>query len=1069
MLLAAGVGLLAAGAAAQDSKTAALFGQKAADPDLMKLDYRLVAALQTAKSGTRSVALQELLPAPAWLATEDGLMLEVLLNAVHPDTASRLDLPGLRVHEVIPAFKRASVELLDPAALQALAQLPDVRRVDPAGGYDTFVGAVTSRATTAMNTPFVVEAFGLTGLDQKVGILSDSFARTEGVRIFTPRFDEEDQQTEQPTTPGAGVAGNLQGARNQNSGDLPPMIELLDDGALGSLIDEGAAMGELIYDIAPRTDMSFHTAFGGEGVFAQGIRDLADAGSSVIVDDVIYFTEPMYQPGVIAQAAQDVVGRGIPFFSAAGNGANRGLRVLFQDSNPDLDDEAYPPTGADLHQWTNDSPFLPITVFPGSTVTVVLQWNQPFDSVSEGRGSQIDLDLYLAFDPTVAALAPNEDEPTSFFSIDRQGTTGSPEGDALEIIGLGNAGTVPLTAYIAVEHYRGRQDYIPQNPNLPLEMRLVVFGSFFQIEGIAGDEAANGGPTLFGHAVAPGIISVGAVPWYDTPAFDTTFGATNAMDAQDFTGTGGEIPFYFDAAGNVAASFVRKPDIAAPNGNNTTFFPNASADLFLDGYQGEPDGFPNFFGTSASAPNAAAVALLIKEADPDISPSELQDILQATAVDVTGRRAAPGWDNTTGWGLVDATAALTELYRRRGIANPTATPTPAPPQPGTGTPTPTPLPSEPGATPTPFPDPQQRLVFDFSNDADERWQFQTVDADAFSPAFGELTGGALRGEYRGNNNSFGFFRSPVFRAGAAVGAGEIGLLGTTGSESLYRATYTVRTNVEQQNQSPTLRFRASTFDFNQTSELTISSNGQDTSLPPVAGTTKAYHHYFGLPPGKDRFRLYIDLLGFETSNAPNAVVFIDEVIVDSFGVPVLGFGQQARTYNLRENVAGWLPPTKIDGFSVPAFRAQPDGIRLGPAANPADGEADFFGFWRTPEEDPNRVRMQQDRLYRVRFRVTSSATEDQRDALPTFRLRVNDSSLNMTSLLHLNSSSPSSYVPAGGEVLDYLLFFEGREELDQRSLYLAFDYLLTQDLGNDDTIVITLQEVQVDTFAKPVF
>lgn len=39
----------------------------------------------------------------------------------------------------------------------------------------------------------------------------------------------------------------------------------------------------------------------------------------MIVDDITYFAEPMYQDGVIANAVNTVNARGVSYFSSAGN------------------------------------------------------------------------------------------------------------------------------------------------------------------------------------------------------------------------------------------------------------------------------------------------------------------------------------------------------------------------------------------------------------------------------------------------------------------------------------------------------------------------------------------------------------------------------------------------------------------------------------------------------------------------------------------------------------------------------------------------------------------------------
>ena len=63
--------------------------------------------------------------------------------------------------------------------------------------------------------------------------------------------------------------------------------------------------------------------------------------------------------------------------------------------------------------------------------------------------------------------------------------------------------------------------------------------------------------------------------------------------------------------------------------------------------------FTPFFGTSASAPHAAAVAVLLKDVDPGLGPAGIARILRETSLE----RGDPGFDTTWGFGLIDAFAA----------------------------------------------------------------------------------------------------------------------------------------------------------------------------------------------------------------------------------------------------------------------------------------------------------------------------------------------------------------------------------------------------------------------------
>ena len=65
-----------------------------------------------------------------------------------------------------------------------------------------------------------------------------------------------------------------------------------------------------------------------------------------------------------------------------------------------------------------------------------------------------------------------------------------------------------------------------------------------------------------------------------------------------------------------------------------------------------------FNGTSCSTPYAAGVVALIKTVYPTYSAQQLRDHLVDTAQDVTSVESGAGWDRYTGYGMVDAAAAV---------------------------------------------------------------------------------------------------------------------------------------------------------------------------------------------------------------------------------------------------------------------------------------------------------------------------------------------------------------------------------------------------------------------------
>src|SRR5262249_34020494 len=67
--------------------------------------------------------------------------------------------------------------------------------------------------------------------------------------------------------------------------------------------------------------------------------------------------------------------------------------------------------------------------------------------------------------------------------------------------------------------------------------------------------------------------------------------------------------------------------------------------------------FSNFFGTSAAAPHAAGVAALLMQDKPTLTPAQIYKTLENTAIDM----GPPGFDNNSGFGLIQADAALDAL------------------------------------------------------------------------------------------------------------------------------------------------------------------------------------------------------------------------------------------------------------------------------------------------------------------------------------------------------------------------------------------------------------------------
>ena len=192
-------------------------------------------------------------------------------------------------------------------------------------------------------------------------------------------------------------------AASQAAGELPADVTVV-PGQAGAG-DEGTAMLEIVYDMAPGVKLVFATGFGGSpAAMASNIEALAAApyGCSIIVDDVSYFSEGAFQYGPIAQVVDEVMAAGVLYFSSSANSGNlthqssgtyEGDFVASSLPLPPAITGAAPPAGTTLHDFGSKN----FVVLTQATRTISLKWSDPLDAsgndydliVTNAAGTQI--------------------------------------------------------------------------------------------------------------------------------------------------------------------------------------------------------------------------------------------------------------------------------------------------------------------------------------------------------------------------------------------------------------------------------------------------------------------------------------------------------------------------------------------------------------------------------------------------------------------------------------------------------------------------------------------------------
>lgn len=402
-------------------------------------------------------------------------------------------------------------------------------------------------------------------------------------------------------------------AASQAAGELPAVDVLPGQAGQG---DEGTAMLEIVHDLAPGASLGFATAFTSDASFAENIRALrSQARCDIIVDDVIYFNESSFQDGPIAQAVNDVTADGAMYFSSAGNegsvlsGTSANYEGDFADSGQTVGKfvgtahDFDPGPGVQVYEPVSYDGFLFAT-------PAILQWANPLGAASD------DYDLYLL---------DSEGNLVGFSQDVQDGTQ-----DPLEILGV-----IGADLRLAVVKYSGQARYL-QLSTLRGRYRDGAGLKAFVTPGITRGHSAAA--YAFSVAAAPAAEGIGEIQPGDPTGPSGPFpGVFTTSQQPEVFSSDGPRRMFFAADGSPAPQTRQKPDITAADGVRTSL-----AD------------FDPFFGTSAAAPHAAAIAALVKSGNPRADTAFVRTAFRATALDLAPR----GVDPRTGYGLLRADRVL---------------------------------------------------------------------------------------------------------------------------------------------------------------------------------------------------------------------------------------------------------------------------------------------------------------------------------------------------------------------------------------------------------------------------
>ena len=334
----------------------------------------------------------------------------------------------------------------------------------------------------------------------------------------------------------------------QTAGRLPAVNVLSGQAGSG---DEGTAMLEIVYSLAPGATLYFSSSNGGTSQMATNMQALAAAGCQIIVDDTVYFNEGVFEDGPVAAEANALAAVGVFYFASAGNSGNLAQSTSgtwqgdFSDSGTTLAAITGKETGsytihsfgANNYDVLTEPSQIPVN-YNGANVTgwYELKWSDPLGA------STNDYDYFL-LDATGATVLAS--------STNVQSGTQDPEED------------FPGSSAIASSCAAG-------TCRLVIAKHSSAAARTLYIDTERGHLSVATNSATFGHSAASGVFGIAAT--YAFTPFTGAFSASNNYGVETYSSDGPRLMYFTGTSaitpnnfliGTGGGTVLNKPDFTA--------------------------------------------------------------------------------------------------------------------------------------------------------------------------------------------------------------------------------------------------------------------------------------------------------------------------------------------------------------------------------------------------------------------------------------------------------------------------------------------------------------------------